>query len=297
MKLRLRRDIARRRRIVPLLAAAALLALAPVAAPAEPLETTHLFGFTLGTDVNNVGELEAESETTGRFTRRAGAYTALESTFGVKFIPFENFSVEPEASVAHHDVSGVPGLDDRRQNAFDALTVELRYRVLDREHAPVGLTFGADPHWGRVDDISGEPVDRYGVDFLMAVDRALVADRVFGAVNLIYQPEAARSRVTGMWEHQSDIGVSGGLTVQMRPGVMVGAEARYLRSFDGLGLDAFAGEAVFVGPTFYAKLNDRIWMSAAWSVQVAGHAAGDAAALDLVNFERHQGVLRFGYNF
>jgi hypothetical protein len=38
-------------------------------------------------------------------------------------------------------------------------------------------------------------------------------------------------------------------------------------------------------------------MSAAWSVQVAGHAANDTNPLDLTNFERQQAVLRFGYNF
>jgi hypothetical protein len=38
-------------------------------------------------------------------------------------------------------------------------------------------------------------------------------------------------------------------------------------------------------------------VSAAWSVQVAGRAVADVGSLDLVNFERHQAKLRFGYNF
>jgi hypothetical protein len=44
---------------------AAALAFLPAAGFAEELETTHLFGFTLGNDANNVGEKEAESESTG----------------------------------------------------------------------------------------------------------------------------------------------------------------------------------------------------------------------------------------
>jgi len=279
-----------------LLAVVCLLAL-PVAGTAKDLETTHLFGFTLGTDVNDVGEIEGESETVGRFAKRAGSYSAIESTLGLKFIPRENFSVEPVVGAAYHDISGVPGLDDRRQAAFDSLSVELRYRLLDREHAGIGLTVGADPHWGRVDDISREPVDRYGVDFLIAVDRELVPGRLFGALNFTYQPEASRSQMTAMWEHQSTAGLSAALAVQVRPGVLIGAEVRHLRSFDGLGLDTSTGHASFIGPTFYAKFNERVWMSAAWSVQVAGHAASDPRALDLVNFERHHAVLRFGYNF
>jgi hypothetical protein len=278
------------------LAVAALLIL-PGVATAKDLETTHLFGFTFGTDVNGVGEIEAELETIGRFAKRDGAYTALSPTLGIKFIPFQNLSIEPGVGVAYHNISSMPGLDDRQQLAFDSLSLEFRYRVLDREQAPFGLTFGVDPHWGRVDDISGEPADRYGVDFLVAVDRELVANRIFAASNLIFQPEAARLQITGSWQRQSNFGISGALTLQVLPGVFIGAEARYLRSFDGLGLDVLTGQAFFIGPTFYAKFNERIWMSAAWSLQVAGHASSEPGSLDLTNFERRQAVLRFGYNF
>jgi hypothetical protein len=127
--------------------------------------------------------------------------------------------------VARHDISGVVGLDDRRQLEFDALSFEMRYRVLNRERAPFGLTFGADPHWGRVDDISGAPVDRYGTDFWIIADRELVQDKIFAAFNLLFQPEAIRSRETGTWEHQSRLGYSAAAVVQVFSGVLVGAEA------------------------------------------------------------------------
>jgi hypothetical protein len=278
------------------LALAAIVS-APIGAHAKDLETTHLFGFTLGTDVNDVGEKEAELEDTGRFAKRDGSYTAISKTLSVKFIPFQDFSIEPGVGIAYHDVSGVPGLEDRRQLLFDTLSLEMRYRVLNREHAPFGLTLGADPHWGRVDDISGESVDRYGADLWIIADRELVPNRMFAAFNLMYQPEAIRSRVTGAWQHQSNFGTSAALTVQVPPGVLIGAEARYLRSHDGLGLDTFMGHALFIGPTFYAKFSDRFWMAAAWNVQVAGRAVNDVGSLDLVNFERYQAKLRFGYNF
>jgi hypothetical protein len=282
---------------ISLITTLAALALAPAGLRADELETTHLFGFTLGTDVNDVGEKEAELENTGRFGKSGGSYAAASSEFGVKFIPFKNFSIEPEVSAAYDGISGVPGLDDRHQLAFEALTFETRYRLLDRTHAPFGLTLGLDPHWGFIDDISGAPVDQYGAQFLVAADKELVEKRIFGAVNLIYEPDAIRSRVSGAWEHQSDVGISAGLTAQAASGIFVGAEARYLRSYDGLALDGFAGNALFAGPTFYWKISELYWMSAAWSIQVAGRAADGTGSLDLTNFERHQAVLRFGYNF
>ena len=196
---------------------------------------------------------------------------------------------------AYDGISGVPGLDDRHQLAFEALTFETRYRLLDRTHAPFGLTLGLDPHWGFIDDISGAPVDQYGAQFLVAADKELVEKRIFGAVNLIYEPDAIRSRVTGAWEHQSDVGISAGLTAQAASGIFVGRRrpAILRHSYDGLALDAFAGNARPAGPTFYWKISELYWMSAAWSIQVAGRAADGTGSLDLTNFERHQAVLRF----
>ncbi len=55
----------------------------PAVAMAEDLETTHLFGFTLGTDVNNVGEVEGELETVGRFGKSDGTYKVLSPTLGL----------------------------------------------------------------------------------------------------------------------------------------------------------------------------------------------------------------------
>jgi hypothetical protein len=252
---------------------------------AAELETTHLFGFTLGSDVNAVGEKEAESEAFGRFGKSTGTYSALSQALGVKFIPFQDFSIEPVISVTGFDISGVPGLDDRRQLGYEAASLELRYRLLNREQALFGLTVGFDPHWARVDDTSGAPVDRYGAALLLIADKELVEKSLFAALNFIYEPNATRSRITGA------------LTMQIGPGVLIGAEARYLSSFDGFGLDRFAGNGLFVGPTFYAKFSDKFWISAAWSTQVTGRAANEIGTLDVTNFERHHAILRFGYNF
>ena len=136
-----------------------LLVISLLPASAEDLETTHLFGFTLGSDTNDFGEKEAESETTGRFGKRAGSYSALSQFVGLKLVPVENFTIEPGLSMSRYDVSSVPGLNDRRETEFEAMSFETRYRVLDRRKAPLGLTFGADPYWGRVDGITGEPVN------------------------------------------------------------------------------------------------------------------------------------------
>jgi hypothetical protein len=58
---------------------------------------------------------------------------------------------------------------------------EVRYRLLDREHAPLGLRIGTEPHLARVDETSGEPVFNYGSEFSIAADKELIENRVYGA--------------------------------------------------------------------------------------------------------------------
>jgi hypothetical protein len=280
-----------------LLIVTAIVAFGSIIARADAIDTEHLFGFTIGTDIGEVGEKEFESNTLSRLGKRAGSYSALSQALSLEYTANQDLRLEVSAAGAYHDIVGVPGLDGRRRGTFDALSFDMRYRIVDRSHASFGLMIDAEPHWGCVDEVTGELVDRYGVDLVLAVDKELVPNRSVAAFNLLYLPEIARSRVTGIWSRQATIGVATALMAQIAPDVFAGIEARYLRSYEGLGLDGFAGHAFFVGPTIYAKLSERSWILFAWNVQAAGRSADDPAALDLRNFERHQATLKFGLTF
>src|SRR5262245_63683162 len=75
---------------------------------------------------------------------------------------------------------------------------------------------------------------------------------------------------------------------------IVGAEVRSLRHYEGLGLNSFAGQALYIGPTLYATFGHGYFLSVAWNVQVWGAVAACSGALELVNFEGHQVKLRLG---
>jgi hypothetical protein len=261
------------------------------------IDTEHLFAFTIGTDTGEVGEKEIEGQTDGRFGKRDGSYTALSQMLSAEFNPVQNFRMEVSGTSIYHDISGVNGLDDRRRGGWQSLSLDLRYRLLDREHALFGLLIDAEPRWGRIDETTGEPVDQYGIDLAIAIDKELIPNRIVAAFNALYAPNVFRSRETGITFHESTLGFSTALMVQVRPGIFFGGEARYLRRYEGLGLDSFAGHAVFLGPSIYANLSERSWIAAGWSTQVAGRAAADPGRLDLTNFERHQARLLFGFTF
>jgi hypothetical protein len=273
------------------------VAIFPTDARTETIETEHLFGFTIGSDVGEVGEREIEGTVTGRFAKQTGSYNAASSTLSAEFVPLPNLRTEFTGALVSYDIARVSGLADQRYTAFGGLSADIRYRVLDRATAPFGFAIGAEPHWGRADDVTGEPVSQYGVDFVAAADWEVIPDRVVAAFNLLYQPETMRSKVTGTWSQESTAGVAFAVMAQVHSGILVGGEARYLRKYDGLGLDTFAGQGFFIGPTVYVKLSERAWITAAWSAQVAGQATASVGSLDLVNFERRQARLLFGVNF
>ncbi|WP_441237623.1 hypothetical protein [Bradyrhizobium sp. 930_D9_N1_4] len=277
--------------------AACTVALAPACVSAEEgFDTEHIFGFMIGTDVGNPGEREFQTETTGRFGK-GGTYRALQQEVEIEIVPLPNFRVELGATASLHDITGVPDIDDRRQFNFQGASLDLRYRLLDRERAPFGLTVAAELHGDRIDETSGAKGRMYGTDFTLAFDRELIPNYLIGALNLIYQPEWGRFEVAGVSEKSSTIGAAFAGLVRVRPNVLLGGEMRYFRQYEGIGLGEFAGQALFVGPTAYFQLSEKSRLTLSWSMQAWGRSAGAGGNLDLANFERHQARLVFGVNF
>ena len=218
------------------------------------VDTEHIFGFTEGADIGNVGDKEFEKETNAGFGKRMGLYAASSTLLNFKYVPLPGVLISPGLLLSYHGISGVPGLDDRQQIGFQGLSFEAKYQLLDRNHAPFGLTLFAQPRWTRIDEASGERASQFSSEFTLALDKEFVPERLFGAINLIYEPEISRSHETGEQERGSGLGVSAAVAAQVLPGVLIGAETRYLRAHEGLVPGSLKGEALFVGPTLYTRL-------------------------------------------
>ena len=261
------------------------------------VDTEHMFGFTEGSDIGEAGEKELETDSTGRFGKLGGSYNTVATALEAKYSFSDRFRLSAVATVAYYDITGVNAIDDRRQAALQSVSFDARFRLLDREHAPFGLTLSVEPHRGFADETGGEPADQYGAEFRVLADRELIPGRLFAAFNVSYEPEQTRLRASGETLRESMLGIGAALAMQLMPNVFIGAEARNLRHYDGLGLNGFAGQAFYIGPTFYATFGERYFVSAAWNVQVWGAVAGTSGALDLDNFERHHVKLRVGASF
>jgi hypothetical protein len=264
---------------------------------AGEVDTEHMFGFTEGSDIGEAGEKELETDSTGRFGKFDGSYNNVATALEAKYAFSDRFRVSAVATVAYYDIAGVSAFDDRRQAALQSISFDARFRLFDREHSPFGLTLSVEPRRGYTDDMSGEGADQYGAEIRLFADRELIPGRLFAALNVSYEPEQTRLRGSGETLRESMLGIGAALAMQVMPNVFIGAEARSLRQYDGLGLNSFAGQALYIGPTLYATFGQGYFLSAGGNVQVWGTVAGSSGALDLVNFERHQAKLRVGVVF
>jgi len=264
-------------------------------ARAGDIDTEHVFAFMIGSDIGDVGEREFQSEATGRFGKSGRRYRMGEQEFELEFVPFRDVRIEVGSSLSAYDIAGFSGGAARQGFAWQGASVDIRYRFLDRETSPVGMTLAFDAGASRLDEASALRVSGFGTGLTLAFDRE-IAPGVIGALNLLYQPEWTRD-TGGRIEREAALGASFGMMLQAGSGFLIGGEMQYMQRYEGIGLDELAGQALFVGPTAYLQLSERSRLTAGWSAQVWGRSSQSGPGLDLVNFERHQARLIYGVNF
>jgi hypothetical protein len=215
----------------------------------------------------------------------------------LEFVPIKNFRIEIATTLAAYDISSVPGLVDRTQAGWQGAALDLRYRFLDRETALFGLTLGLESHGNRFDETTASRAQDFGNELTLVLERDLIPGLAVATLNLGYQPEWTHFAGVLTAEQDSTLAVAFGIMAQVRPDFLLGGEARYFRKYEGIGPHELAGEAFFIGPTAYFRLSECARLTATWSIQAWGRPAGTSATLDLVNFERQQARVIFGFNF
>jgi len=261
------------------------------------IDTEHIFGFAMGSDIGEKGEFELESENIAGFGRRTGSYFALSGLQLLKYTVTDDFRVAPGFIINSNRIRGVEGFEDITQTGIGGAVVELRYKLIDRQKAPFGLTLHLQPGWSRLDEATGLGVEQYSNEFAALFDKEIIKDRLWGTINIGYGMAASRFKNASEWAHDSDLSFQAAASYQVFKGLLLGGEVRYVRGYEGLGLDRFRGDALYVGPTFSTNITGNIGLSGAVNVKVAGKSIGNEDGLELANFERVKAMLRLNVHF
>lgn len=260
------------------------------------VETKYIFGFTGGSGIGLEGEKEISIDTAAKFGKRDGRYWGSETKLNFEFTPNQYVQFEFGPFMSAHSIHNVTGFDDRDQVTFGGVFGEARVMLLDRgPSSPLAVTLSAEPEWKRIGS-AGTQLNIVELELKLNADYELVKNRLYLGANLLYEPEATHDPdgVGAGWEMESTGGVSAALSYRITPSVFVGAEVWYLRHYDGAWLNVFGGDAVFVGPTLFAKLGRKMFVSAAWNTQISGREVDNPEiSLNLHEFSRHRARLKF----
>jgi hypothetical protein len=297
-------------RVVPTVAVILLL---PLDASAEQVGTLTpsaipvttntwlIFGFTDGADAGFKGERSIYYDSVVRFSRHEAGLAGLRNSMGV------TYSTSDRATWwlggATTALRGVSDQFDAQPRCCDASDSNRagplagwKYRIVPRTGLGTGVSIQVEPYWERAIRRGNEVQQAFGSDVRLIIDKVLSPERLFGALNIAYQPEGGVSHGRTSWD--SDIELSAAIAAKASDHLIVGIEARHLQSYSGYFFSEKRGHAFFAGPTFYLPLGDNGYFGAAWSTQVFGRAVGDAhGGLDLLNYERHQVRFKFGVTF
>lgn len=261
------------------------------------IETENMFGFTLGSDTDEAGSFGVASENVLRLDRRGGRYAAFGTKLEFAYGLADNLSISGSLLGGYRAIRAVDDLPDTNRLRFDGIGGEIRWRILQRGPSPVGVTLHLEPAFRTSDEVSGEGGHGFSSENKLILDTALVPDKIFAAMNIIYDVEAFRPHGADSTERASTIGISGAVSTQVSPGLFLGGELRYLRAYEGMGLNRFHGEALFAGPNLFWHAGESAWISLGYVTQVSGRAAGARPGLDLTNFDRHAIRLKIGVHF
>lgn len=262
------------------------------------LETKYIFGFTEGSDIGAEGEKAIEFETTGAFGMRGGHFSAIEQEVEFEGVPTQFFGYELSAHGLAQSINNVEGLDNFHNINFSGLSAEFRFLLIDRgPGSPIGLTFTVQPEWARVDGVSGALTRDFSATLKAVADTEIIPNRLYAAANLIYEPDVSREFGAYKWQQSSNLGLTAAMAYRIAPKVTLGGELQYYRAFDGLGMQTFQGNALYVGPTLHVQFTGKIMLAAAFSTQISGHATGEGRSLDLTNFQRNLANLKLEFEF
>jgi hypothetical protein len=245
------------------------------------------------------GALIGMIEIVARTNKRDGRYEAFGKKFELAYGVTDSLNAAFSLSAARHRIAGVTGFDNVGNDlVFNGFGGEVRWNWLKRTTpGTVGVTLHLEPVVQRYDELSGLRGRKYGSENKLIVDTELVKDRLFAGFNVQYEVERVLENGETEWEQGSKLGFAFGLTGRVVENLYVGFNVQYQRAYQGLTFGGFTGEALYLGPTLFAKVGDNGFLSLAWNRQVWGGEAGNAARLDLANFERDLFRVRAGIHF
>lgn len=270
-------------------------------AAARADENPFVYNYTA--DLEDRGETEAALWLTDREGKAEGHYDAQDYRFEIEHGFTNRFSASTYLNFASHHISGLePDLAPvHRDFAFQGVSAEFKYKLLDDEKDGIGFTLYAEPGWSRIHDVEGTKGAEYELELKAIFSKGFSGDRVVWAGNLTFEPEweheAPEPGLTAThWERELKLQASTGIAYRVAPHWYVGGEARYAGVYPDWtsGLHRSAS-ALFAGPTVSFSAGE--WSAAVSFMPQLGGSPSPVGGRNLDEFEKREIRLRVSHDF
>jgi hypothetical protein len=278
---------------------------------------TDVFGFTTGSDVNDLGALSGALEYNGNYGTRFGRAQGHLLKAQLSYSPFPCVEIGPTIQGFGFGAGGTTRALDVQQYGG---TVEMKYKLLGRATHGVGVTFTTEPgafsrqYRSGFFDAAGVPFKPTGTVASnlarVLIDFELVKDKLYGAINLehsaVWDDPAKQGFGFGAtgYARFSNVNIRAALAYKVTDTFYVGAEASHQRAYTGIFMSKDLGNAWFAGPTFYWQATEKLAVTGAYNYQFAGQTddvqrlfGTSSKNVDLFNFNRHLAKLKIAYSF
>lgn len=251
------------------------------------------FGYVYTTDFEEPGETELSLWTTDRRGKDQGHYDAQDYKLEVERGITDRFNLSVYANLASHHVRGIGGEFEpvSRNFAFQGLSAEFKYKILDPAHDRWGLAFYAEPGWSRLGKVTGAHARELELELKAIVQKNFLHDRLAWATNLTLEPEWEREHGDAFepeTEKELKIEVASGLTYEVAPKWWLGVEGRYHSVYPdwthGLHRENYA---VYGGPTVHYD-GGKWAATATWQPQLFGSPHAQGSSLELEDHEKRE---------
>ena len=192
--------------------------------------------------------------------------------------------------------------------------------MLGRGTHGIGLTLVIDPNVQSFEQTDSTLIPQLSwsgtqvnSSYKILIDKELIAGKLFGAINVQFdqiwteRPAIVNPQFRNDYVRNSNLTLSGALSYQLVDGLFVGAETRYVRTHNGISLNTFTGDALYVGPTFFWQASKSIAVMGAWGAQVAGDTKAipgtilapqlASSKLNLATQNQHIAKVKIGISF
>ena len=173
------------------LALVATLWTAALSMPTPARADENLWGYVYGTDTLPAGANEIYLWTTSRNQKGKGNYRAWDTQLEFEHGFTDRFQASLYLNGRSHQISGGALAEDperklHRGLEWDGVNVELKYNVLSVYQDLFGLSLYIEPEYQRIDKISGERVNGFGLESKLILQKNFFDDQLaIGAKRLL----------------------------------------------------------------------------------------------------------------